>query len=164
MPGENSRKRPRQWWYRTLEQQEDIDLAIILLPVISFLRSLRVVRAMRIARLAKIQQLSKMGRLYRLRGLMMRALRALMILQLINRVFRVGPERQLPKFRLLLEEKQAEVHTLSRQIELLERRMQQQKPAGHGGLKSAASVEQRRIGITHCEEVGIPFDLTNGSK
>ena len=52
-----------------------LDIAIILLPIISFLRSLRIIRATRLARLAKVQQLSKMGRLYRLRGLVMRALR-----------------------------------------------------------------------------------------
>ncbi len=108
-------------------RQHWLDLAIILLPVISFLRSLRLIRATRVARLAKIQQLSKMGRLYRLRGLAMRALRALMILQLINKIFRIGPEKQLQKLRVLLKEKQAETESLQRQIAALEQQIEQQK-------------------------------------
>ncbi len=114
----------RKWKYC---RDHWLDLAIILLPVISFLRSLRIVRATRVARLAKIQQLSRMGRLYRLRGLAMRALRALMILQLLNRLFRIGPERQLQKLRALLAEKQVEIQALNRQIAELERRIEQQK-------------------------------------
>ena len=46
-----------------------IDIAIILLPFVSFLRSLRIVRATRVARLARVEQLVRMSRLYRLRGL-----------------------------------------------------------------------------------------------
>ncbi len=114
----------KKWKYC---RQHWLDLAIILLPIISFLRSLRIVRATRVARLAKIQQLSKMGRLYRLRGLVMRALRALLILQLLNKVLRIGPEKQLRKLRLLLEEKQAEIASLQRQILALERQIEEQK-------------------------------------
>lgn len=110
-------------------RQHWLDLAIILLPFIAFLRSLRVVRATRMARLAKIEQLSRMGRLYRLRGLAMRAVRALMILQLINRMFRIGPERQLRKLNMVLREKKKEIDLLQREIKKLEELIAEQREA-----------------------------------
>jgi voltage-gated potassium channel len=119
-----------------------LDLAIILLPFISFLRTLRVVRATRVARLAKIQQLSRMGRLYRLRGLAMRAVRALMILELLNRLFRIGPERQLKKLRMLLEEKEKEVMVLRNQIKKLEELIEQQSREGHESAEDPMQSEQ----------------------
>jgi hypothetical protein len=98
-----------------------LDIAIILLPLISFLRSLRIVRATRMARLARVQRLTQMSRVYRLRGLAMRALRALFLLQLINRLFRVRPEKQLRQLREILREKEYEVETLREEIAKLER-------------------------------------------
>lgn len=104
-----------------------VDLAIIVLPFISFLRGLRVVRAMRVARLAKVQQLTRMGRLYRLRGLAIRALRALIILKLLNRLFRISPDRQLRKLRNVLKERETEIEVLRREITELERQVADQK-------------------------------------
>lgn len=98
-----------------------LDIAIILLPLISFLRSLRIVRATRMARLARVHHLTRMSRVYRLRGLAMRALRALFLLQLINRLFRVTPEKQLRQLREILLEKEYEVNTLRSEIARLER-------------------------------------------
>jgi voltage-gated potassium channel len=101
-----------------------LDLAIILLPLISFLRSLRAVRAMRVARLAKVQQLGKMSRLYRLRGLAMRAFRALMLLELVNRLLGVSLEKRLRKLREQLEEKEQEIESLRRVIIKLEKELE----------------------------------------
>ncbi|MHB0959378.1 MAG: potassium channel protein [Pirellulaceae bacterium] len=100
-----------------------IDIAIILLPFVSFLRSLRIVRATRVARLARVEQLVRMSRLYRLRGLAMRALRAMLLLQLINRLLPADPEKQLKRLRTQLREKEADIRFLRRQIADLERRV-----------------------------------------
>jgi len=104
-------------------KQHWIDIAIIILPLISFLRSLRIMRAVRLARLAKAQQLTKMSRLYRLRGLVARAVRALLLLQLINRILRIPPEKQLRKLREKLRDKEAEMASLRRVIASLEEKI-----------------------------------------
>lgn len=101
-------------------KQHWLDLAIILLPMISFLRSLRVVQAARAARLARLQQLTKMSRVYRLRGLAMRAFRGVLLLELVNRVLRIKPERRLRALREMLEEKEREVNRLRREMTALE--------------------------------------------
>jgi voltage-gated potassium channel len=101
-----------------------LDLAIILLPLLSFLRSLRIVRATRLARLAKIQQLAKMSRIYRLRGLAFKAFRALLLFGVLNRLLRVTPDQRLRGLRQKLAEKEAEVRSLQRQIESLEKSLE----------------------------------------
>jgi voltage-gated potassium channel len=106
-----------------------IDLAIILLPLISFLRSLRVIRATRLARVAKVQQLSKMGRLYRLRGLAMRALRAILLLELLHRLFGISIEKKIKSLEARLEEKEREVASIKARIAELQRQLQQEDQA-----------------------------------
>jgi len=95
-----------------------IDLAIILLPLISFLRSIRVLR---IARLARFQKLAKLSRVYRMRGLGMKAFRALMLLQFVNRLMRVTPEKQLLKLKKSHADKSEELAALEADIVALEK-------------------------------------------
>jgi voltage-gated potassium channel len=104
-----------------------LDLVIILLPLVSFLRTLRVVRATRVARLAKLQQLSKMSRLYRLRGLAMRGFRAILLLELLNRILGVSPDTRLRKMREQLREKERELDVLRREIAELEDLVEQER-------------------------------------
>lgn len=115
-----------------------LDLAIILLPVVSFLRSLRVVRVTRLAQLARAQQLSKLARVYRLRGMAMKAFRALILLELFHRLFGVNPQRRLIRLRSELEEKQKEIARLRREIAELES-LQAAHAQNHAGA-SATSV------------------------
>lgn len=97
-----------------------LDLAIILLPMVSFLRSLRVVRVTRLAQLARAQQLSRIARVYRLRGTAIKAFRALILLELFHRLIGSSPKRRLIRLRRELEEKQKEVVRLSQEIARLE--------------------------------------------
>jgi len=101
-----------------------IDLAIILLPLISFLRS---IRALRLAKLAKVQQLAKMGRVYRMRGLGMKLFRALLLFEVVNRVFRVTPEKQLAKLELEREEQLEELEELDLEIAELKQAIRDNK-------------------------------------
>jgi len=101
-------------------KQHWLDLAIILLPLISFLRSLRVLRAARAARLARVQQLTKMGRVYRLRGLAMRVFRGVLLVELFRRVLWITPERRLRALREELREKELEADRLRREIAAVE--------------------------------------------
>ena len=123
-----------------------LDLAIILLPLVSFLRSLRVIRATRLARVAKVQQLTKMGRLYRLRGLAMRALRAILFLEVLHRIFGISLEKKLKSLRAQLEEKEREVAAMKTAIVDLERQIQEraqkaEKPASSPAEKPRFHVE-----------------------
>jgi len=94
-----------------------IDLAIILLPLVSFLRSFRVLR---LARLAKVQKLAKMGRVFRMRGLFMKTMRALMLFGFINRLLRITPEKRLAKLNALYDEQAEELAELKSEIEEVE--------------------------------------------
>lgn len=98
-----------------------LDVVIIVLPLVSFLRSLQLLRAAKLMKLGKLQQLSRLVRVYRLRGVAMRALRALLVLDLVHRLLRVTPEKRLAKLQADYEEKQLELELLRQEIEELRR-------------------------------------------
>lgn len=104
-----------------------IDLAIVLLPLISFLRSLRVVRAIKVAKFAKVQQLARVGRVYRMRGLMAKALRALMLFEFLHRLLRITPDKKLDKLMAKRDELAEEMSDLDEEIRLLQERIKQTK-------------------------------------
>ncbi len=98
-------------------KQNWIDLVIILLPLVSFLRTLRVLR---LARLAKVQKIAKLGRIYRVRSLGMKASRALMTVGFIRRVLRISPEKRLAKLKEQHQEQLLELTELKSEIDTLE--------------------------------------------
>ena len=128
-------------------KQHWLDLAIILLPLISFLRSLRVVRQS--GPLAwRVQQLTRMGRVYRLRGLAMRAFRGVLLLELVNRVLRVKPERRIRALRELLEEKEREVVRLRGEIAAMEALIaSRQQAASPAPAVHSEAADNQRAGI-----------------
>jgi voltage-gated potassium channel len=91
-----------------------LDIVIICLPFVAFLRFLRLGQALR------LQQLSRLGRVYRLRGVTLRTWRSVLLLDLIARIVRISPEKQLKKLRATLEEKEAEQELLRERIQELE--------------------------------------------
>jgi len=97
-----------------------IDLAVILLPLIAFLRVLRLGRLGRLGRLVRMQQLTKTARIYRMRGLLMKTYRAMLLIDAINRLINGSPEKQLKKLKASLIDKEAELLELKQQIEKLE--------------------------------------------
>lgn len=109
-----------------------IDLMIILLPLVSFLRSLQVLR---LTNIAHVQKLAKMGRVFRMRGLMMRTVRALMLLEVVNRLFRFSPEKKLAGLKTDLEEKQEEIELLKQEITQLEHRIGARQPFAESVLQ-----------------------------
>jgi voltage-gated potassium channel len=117
-----------------------LDLAIILLPMISF------ARALRFARLARLGRLGRMSRLYRLRGLAIRAFRALLLLDVIARLIGRTPQKELVRLRGLLATKEAEIEDLRRDIARLEAQMASQP------TKAAESCEaEPHVGRTLAE-------------
>lgn len=102
-------------------KQHWVDLIIIALPLVSFLRTFRVIRAMRLAKLARAQQLTRMGRIYRLRGLAVKAFRAILLFEVVNRITGVTPEKRLELLETQLEEREREVEELKEEIAALKR-------------------------------------------
>jgi hypothetical protein len=97
-----------------------LDLAIILLPLISFLRTLRLLRASRLASLTQVQKITKIVRVYRLRGVSMRFFRALLVLDVLQRLFFSKPEKRLARLYIQLQIKEEELEDLRREIATLE--------------------------------------------
>lgn len=98
-----------------------IDVAIIVLPFFSFMRSLRAIRGTRIAQLAKVPQITRLARAYRLRGTVLKAFRGLVILDVSARLFRTSPEKRLAHLRLQLAMTRREARLLRFMIARLER-------------------------------------------
>ncbi|MCC9645306.1 potassium channel protein [Rhodopirellula sp. JC740] len=103
-----------------------VDLAIILLPFFSFLRSLQAVRGTRLAKLAKIPQLAKLARAYRLRGTALKGFRALVILGVATRLFKTDKNRQLERLQAELTVARRETRLIRLAIARLEREIQEE--------------------------------------
>jgi voltage-gated potassium channel len=119
-----------------------VDLAIILLPLISFLRSLKAIRAFRFARLAKVQQLARFGRVYRMRGLLAKALKALLLFEFLNRVMRVTPEKQLAKLLVQRQDRADELRELDREIRKVRRRLDSDQENRESAESTAVEVQK----------------------
>lgn len=104
-----------------------LDLVIILLPLISFLRSLRILRASKLLSVPKIQQLSKLVRVYRLRGVALRGWRALLLFDLVERLLYSSPEQQIRRLEAKCQQRERELAQLREQLAL--RREQLKPPA-----------------------------------
>ncbi|WP_417739345.1 potassium channel protein [Rosistilla oblonga] len=118
-----------------------IELAIILLPLLSFMRSLRLLRATGASKLIRLSQLNQIVRTYRLRGTAMRALRALILLDLFQRLTLRAPEKTIAKLQLQLEELETEAKQIRRKIGRLERTIRKQEAEASAAESEAADLE-----------------------
>jgi len=101
-----------------------IDILVIVLPLVAFLRSLRLVR------LARLNQVGRFTRLYRLRGSVVRAQRGMVVASIVERKLFRNPQKQLAKLQDTLAEKEREVETLRAQIRELEQEIRRQGESG----------------------------------
>jgi len=83
-----------------------IDLAIILLPLVAFLRS--------------FSALAKIGRAYRMRGIIIKTVRALTLLEIADRLTGSDPAKKLQRLNDQYQEKSEELRELRDQINFLE--------------------------------------------
>ncbi len=91
-----------------------LNLAIILLPFIAFLRGFQFVRLMRLGKLGQALKI------YRLRGLGVRAWQGVVALEVLERLLHRDPESRLRHLREQLQEKEEEAELLRKRIEELE--------------------------------------------
>jgi voltage-gated potassium channel len=96
-----------------------IDLAIIILPLIAFMR------AARLGRLMRFQGLAKSARMFRLRGMLMRVYRALLMFEVIERLINRNPSKRIAKLQASVAEKEREIDLLRAEIHKLEQSVAQ---------------------------------------
>ena len=94
-------------------KQNWIDIAVVLLPLVSF------IGAARLSRLVKLKQLSRTAKIYRMRGLAIRSWRAIVALDVIDTILRRDPEQKMDRLQLQIDEKEEEIEYLRKQLEKL---------------------------------------------
>lgn len=94
-----------------------IDLAIILLPMITF------IRAVRLTQLVRLKQITRAARIYRLRGLGLRMWRGLVALEVVEMILLRDPERRLEKLESQLEFRMEEIEFLQQDIRRLQQKI-----------------------------------------
>jgi voltage-gated potassium channel len=93
-----------------------INLAIILLPFLAFLRGFQFMRLLRLGRATKVLKV------YRLRGLGLRAWQGLVALELVERTLHRSPEARIRHLKHRLADKEREAQLLRNRIQELEDR------------------------------------------
>lgn len=94
-----------------------MDLVIICLPLIAFMRVLRVGRLLRLQKLGK---LSKTAKVFRLKGLAMRAWRSVLLLELVDRIMHRDPEARREALKRSIADKEMELQALREELEQFE--------------------------------------------
>lgn len=95
-------------------KQHWVDLLIICLPLIAFLRVFKMTQILR------LQQVTKTSRIYRMRGLALRVWRGLLAMDVISRLARISPESRIATLRQLINEKNREIERLEEEITEIE--------------------------------------------
>lgn len=92
-------------------KQHWVDLLIVCLPLVAFLRIFRL------SHLVRLQQVTHVSRVYRVRGLALRVWRGMLAMDVISRLMRVSPEERIATLRQMIAEKQHEIERLEREIQ-----------------------------------------------
>lgn len=97
----------------TYARQHWVDLAIVLFPLISFLR---VLRLLRLGSVVRASRLATMARTYRLRGLAMRLMRAVLLLRVLERMSERATRARIRMLEGSIEKHQRQIHEASEEI------------------------------------------------
>ena len=101
-----------------------LNILIIILPLIAFLRGIQVVRAFRVARAGKLL------RVYRMRSLFVRVAQAAMAISAIERLLNRDPDKHLQKLQEKCEEKERELEALRSKMEEVRQRADAMRTQG----------------------------------
>ena len=104
-----------------------VDLAIILIPVVSFLRSLSILRMARLSNVVRLQQLAKFARMYRLRGTALKLVRVLVLFDLTERLLGISDQTRIHRLETELEEVEKRARLLRQKIARLKLRSEQEE-------------------------------------
>lgn len=119
-----------------------LDLAILLLPLISFLRSVQFIRA---TNTLHLPQFTKMLRVYRMRGTALKALRGLIVLDLFSRFFKADTEQMIEQLEAELREAEAKVRVIRRKLTKVRQK------------NLDANIESEREAVADVDHVGCGF-------
>ncbi|TWT33080.1 hypothetical protein [Blastopirellula retiformator] len=112
-----------------------VDLLIICLPLVAFLRVLRI------SHLLRLQQVTKASRIYRLRGLALRFWRGIIALDMLSRLMQLDDDRRIEMLEELVAEKEEELEKIREQIAELETRVESKSKVAAPQITSATPVE-----------------------
>lgn len=107
-----------------------LNLAIVLLPLIAFLRVLRVVH------LGRISQLERMTRIYRLRGTLMRIMRALVAVDVLFRMHNRLADKRVAQLRRKLAAVEEEAEDIRERIAELEAELAARQASGESAAEA----------------------------
>jgi len=102
----------KRWLYA---RQHWVDIVIIFIPLVAFLR------AARLGRLLRLQQAMRTARVWRMRSVAMRAFRGFLLLDAVDRLLRGDEAKRLERMREQLAEKQEELQAIHDEIARLEK-------------------------------------------
>ena len=94
-----------------------INIVIIVLPLVAFLRSLQAFRFLKVAKAGNL------ARAYRLRGLLTRSLKIALAFNLVERIMSLTPERYIASLDEKIQEKEEELADLRQRRDLTRARM-----------------------------------------
>lgn len=101
-----------------------VDVVIILLPFVAFLRSLQMLRAGQVLR---AQRMSQFARVYRLRGVAVKLLQAVLMLRVLEGLSERAARRRIAGIREQIRYRQAEVVDLHEELRQLRGELAQKK-------------------------------------
>lgn len=99
-----------------------IDLAIVLLPMLSFMR------AARLGTVIQIKQLARTARIYRMRGIALRTWRAFVTLDVLDMVLRRDPDYRMEKLAEEISERADELNYLKSELDRLKKQYPKDVP------------------------------------
>jgi hypothetical protein len=98
-----------------------VDLLIICLPLLAFLR------VMQLSHILRMQQVTKATRVYRLRGVALRVWRGILALDVLSRLIRVSPERKIESLKQEIAEREREIAKLQQEVDRLQAELEPNK-------------------------------------
>ena len=101
-----------------------VDLVIILLPFVAFLRSLQVLRA---GQVLKAQRVSQFARVYRLRGVAVKLLQAVLLLRVLEGFSEGAARRRISSLRHQIRFSQTEVKELQHELRDVRKQLAERK-------------------------------------
>jgi voltage-gated potassium channel len=118
-----------------------VDVAIVLFPLVSFLRVLRILR---LGTLLRGGRIASTLRVYRLRGLAVRLLRAVMLLRVLERFSGKMAQRRIASLRRGIRKKQREIREMQQEMQEIEthlQRLREKAEAEEAEQEAAAEAE-----------------------
>jgi voltage-gated potassium channel len=105
-------------------RQHWVDVAIVVFPLIAFLRALRLLR---LGQVVKASKLASIARTFRLRAVALRFVRALLLLRVLERISLPVAEKRVEALRSTIAKRRREIAELQEEIDQIEAHIARRK-------------------------------------